>query len=219
MKIILDGGSTHMGKLAYAKELIDIAEDSGADYIKFQLFPATKEQKEAGNVPLKHDMFKELWQYAANKRIGLTASVFSKDDLDFLISFSVPFVKFSHSQSKQGSWIQGCLTSGHQVVVSTDHSGLANLRTHPSLVRLFCVPRYPVDEVLHFEGKFPPFDGFSDHTVGYEQTLQAAARGAEWIEKHITLEYADVTCPDATYGHSLTAKEVKKMVKELREIR
>ena len=219
MKIVLDPGSTHMGKAAYAKELMDIAEDAGADYIKFQLFPNTKEQKDKGNVHLRHDLFKELWAHSQKKgtKCKLTASVFSSDDLDFLVSFDVPFIKFAYSQQEQKSRIEGCLQSGRTVVVSTDDMGLTNLKEHPNLVKLFCSPLYPDRHKIDFEEMFPPFDGFSDHTRGIGQTLEAAAHGAEWIEKHITLEYSDVVCPDRAFA--LTAKQVKRMVKELRAIR
>ena len=35
-KVIAEIGCNHMGKMELAKELIDLAKKSGADYVKFQ---------------------------------------------------------------------------------------------------------------------------------------------------------------------------------------
>ena len=44
------------------------------------------------------------------------------------------------------------------------------------------------------------FQGFSDHTLGYHQTLEAIKNGAEYIEKHITLDHKDINCPDNNFA-------------------
>ena len=38
--IIAEAGVNHNGSIEYAKKLIDIAKDSGSDFIKFQSFKA-----------------------------------------------------------------------------------------------------------------------------------------------------------------------------------
>ena len=40
--IIAEAGVNHNGSIKYAKKLIDIAKDSGADFIKFQSFKEDK---------------------------------------------------------------------------------------------------------------------------------------------------------------------------------
>ena len=38
IKIIAEAGVNHNGKISLAKKLIDVASESGADYIKFQMY-------------------------------------------------------------------------------------------------------------------------------------------------------------------------------------
>ena len=49
--IIAEAGVNHNGDVLLAKELIDVAKDSGADYVKFQIFKSellsTAEAKKA----------------------------------------------------------------------------------------------------------------------------------------------------------------------------
>ena len=40
--IIAEAGVNHNGDLKLAKKLVDLAADSGADYVKFQTFKANK---------------------------------------------------------------------------------------------------------------------------------------------------------------------------------
>jgi N,N'-diacetyllegionaminate synthase len=214
--IVLDPGSTHMGKQAYGMELIDIAEEAGA-LIKFQLFPNAKEYTDSGNVHLKMDLFQSLYNYGKKKGTLITASVFGDKELEYLAGFDVPFVKFSHSKREWLTKIKGCLGFGVKVVVSTDCSSDRLLPRHNNLVKLFCIPEYPHTDFICFDGLFPRFDGFSDHTLGYEQTLNAVKAGANWIEKHITLDYDDVDCPDR--GFALTRKEAVAMCNEIRKVR
>jgi sialic acid synthase SpsE len=55
---------------------------------------------------------------------------------------------------------------------------------------LYCVAKYPTRwEELHFDDvDFTRYAGFSDHTLGVEAALVAAARGARILEKHFTLD-------------------------------
>ena len=57
--------------------------------------------------------------------------------------------------------------------------------------------------------------GYSDHTEGIAVALAAAARGAAIIEKHFTL---DRTLPGPDHRASLEPKELKEMVRGIRQI-
>lgn len=57
--------------------------------------------------------------------------------------------------------------------------------------------------------------GYSDHTLGISVPLAAAARGAEVIEKHFTL---DRTLPGPDHKASLEPNEFEAMVKGIRDI-
>ena len=57
--------------------------------------------------------------------------------------------------------------------------------------------------------------GYSDHTLGIEVPIAAVALGAEVIEKHFTL---DKNLPGPDHESSLEPKELKKMIKAIRNI-
>jgi len=55
--------------------------------------------------------------------------------------------------------------------------------------------------------------GFSDHTVGIEASIIAAASGASVIEKHFSL---DKTLPGPDHVCSLEPDQFKEMVRQIR---
>lgn len=218
---VLEAGSTHMGKKQYVKEIIERSKDAGADCVKFQLFDNISAYTDCGNVYMSDDLFAEAVNIGKANDIGVTASVFSKNRLDFLIGFKVPFIKFAYSKSEYTSMIKGTLDLGHEVVVSRDVMNVWEYfdvtkspkeKTHGKLTILFCIPKYPVYGTLDCDAIMATglFDGFSDHTLGVEQT-KAFAKHSKMIEKHVTLEYSDVTCPDRRFA--INFEQAKKLLK------
>lgn len=205
IKVIIDPGSTHMGKLDYARELIDIAKDLGVYAIKFQLFGP--EFAKGGNIPLPKEWLPELIE-RADQKVIVTASAFDDEHLDFLIRLKVPFIKFAYSQKHKIDWQRKALEMGIKSIVScdvmTDHQVLLGSE------RLYCISEYPVQYQIDFENIFPRFDGFSSHCLGVKQDERAIMAGARMIEKHITLDHADISCPDHFFA--LHPKEMEQLV-------
>jgi len=203
VEIICDPGSTHMGKKAYALELIQIAADAGCNVIKFQLFPDLPLYLDKGNIPVPYGWFDEL--LIAGKRCGIqvTASVFDEDAIELVAKKQVPYIKFAYARQHWLDKIQGLLNIGRKVMVSTDCEKDHLLPKHNNLIKLYCVAEYPVKSLLDFESLFfERFDGFSDHTLGWKQAVRAVKAGAKIIEKHIKLPYEDCDCPDSRFALS-----------------
>lgn len=192
MIIILDPGSTHMGKLEYAIELVDLAVSAGADYIKWQL------GTDKPNVPFNLEWWPFLKDRCGDK-IGMFASFFNTESFDFLMEQKVPYIKFAYSQNHRNILMDRCVKAGQKMIVSCDFM-TKNIPTEA--VRLFCIPEYPVPYQVCFDGIFDRFDGFSDHTVGYRQSFSAMKEGAEYLEKHFTIDHDDVDCPDSRFAMS-----------------
>lgn len=216
MMIVADVGSTHMGKDRYVKEIIERLAEAEVDVVKFQLFDDTEDHRNRGNVYMTPDLFAYAHDTAKRNKIKCTASVFSKVRADELAKYYVPFVKFAYSQ-RESSLIQGFLNIGREVIVTCDVMGYG--RVHESAKKLYTATigghtLYPCDMLIDFEGKFPKFDGFSDHTLKWEQTIRAVAYGAKIIEKHVTLPYNDIRCPDKDFA--LEIGEWKKFVQDIK---
>jgi len=208
-KIILDPGSCHMGKLDYAKELIRLAVDVGADAVNFQLF-----KNLPPNIELPYEWMPELIEYGGNysgNKIEVFASVFNQEAYDFVKMIRIKSIKFAYRKHQTADNI---ITACHDFD-TVYCSGDWNTEIYYETKKLFCIPQYPVPFIIDFENVFPKFDGFSDHTIGYKQTLEAIRQGATIIEKHFTLGNSHyINCPDHSFA--LKPWDLEKMIKAIR---
>lgn len=200
--IAVDPGSTHMGNKKFVTEMVSKARFYGADSIKFQLFPNDEKYTKCGNVYLGEDLFDHAWRVGRKEKIAVTASVFGQKEAEFLSRYPVEYVKFAYSMRNEVSMIKGWLERGTVVVVTTNVIDGAKLPKDKNLIKLFTATsggqtEYPCTSLINFDGLFPErFQGFSDHTLTELQAFHAVRNGAIWVEKHVTLPYNEVDCPD-----------------------
>lgn len=213
-KIIVEIGSCHMGKFEYAIEAIDECIEIGADAVKFQLFPNITQYTSSGNVWLDPQLYLDILDYANDCGMEMSASVFDEKSFEFLLALQPTFIKFSYGKKDETALIYETLSAGIEPIVScdvmTDHQ-VPELAT-----KLYCISEYPVKYQIDFNELFPRFHGFSDHTLGHQQTLQAVASGAKIIEKHMKLNRLDCNCPDSYFA--LSPGEMARMIAEIRRL-
>lgn len=218
MHIAIDPGSTHMGKKKFVKEIIEKCKEAGVDSVKFQLFP-NESRFLNGNVWMSPDLFNYAIQQGKVNKIPVTASVFGKAESEFLATYDVPYVKFSHSMKHEIFMINGWLGLGKQVVVTSDMMSIDRLPEHENLITLWTATvdgktLYPCNFDINFEGIFEKFYGFSDHTLGVRQAINAKKHGARMIEKHAGLKYNDVQCNDKAF--CLDVNDLKDWVRAVK---
>ena len=113
-KIIAEAGVNHNGDLKKAFQLVDIASEAKADFIKFQLFKSknlvTPEAKKAKYQKNKKDKkstqlemlqklefqdndMKKIRDYCIKKKIGFICSAFDMDSIDFIHKLGVKILK------------------------------------------------------------------------------------------------------------------------------
>lgn len=182
--LIGDPGSCHCGNPQYAKELVRVGKECGLDMVKFQLFPNEIKYTSCGNKHLPYEDFVDLVEYG--KRIGITvfASVFCSTAYKTVL-MHCDAIKFSY-KSVMGRWLPQAVQDFTPSVVFV--SGDVMNQPPEFVQRLYCIPEYPVKYRIDFDGIFTRFDGFSDHTLGISQTLEAVRCGARIIEKHYRLD-------------------------------
>lgn len=106
----------------------------------------------------------------------------------------------THGEIVRASYVAGC--------VQTDLNG------HSDLLMLKCTSAYPADASdANLATPMGPVWGVSDHSMGCGVAVAAVARGARYVEKHLTLSRADGG-PDA--GFSMEPNEFAQMVIECR---
>lgn len=201
-------GSTHMGRKEYIEEIIDKCIKVGVDSVKFQLFPNQTKYTMTGNVHLSKELFQHAFEYGHLHGMSVTASVFGENEALFLQRFPVQYVKLAYSMKDNLAIVDYWRKKKIPVVITSDHMTRANLPDDDGIIHLWTATMngetlYPCPFLIDFEGMFKPkgkFDGFSDHTIGMEQARLAITHGAKFIEKHVSLPYADITCPDARFA-------------------
>lgn len=188
-----------------------------------------------------HNLYKEAhtpwdWQpklkkVAKEAEIDLFSSPFDPTAVDFLERMGVPAYKVSSFEIVDIPLIQKIARTGKPVILST---GLANLREIAEAVKaareagakqlalLKCTSGYPakpsdmnLSAIPHLAKTFHCPAGLSDHTLGTEVALAAAALGACIVEKHLISSRAKGG-PDA--GFSLEPQEFAAMVKGIRTV-
>ncbi len=196
MRWICELGSCHQGKLDPIKQAIDTCALYGMS-LKVQLFGKTSEAAKK-NVWLDPKLFEKALVYAVENKVDFSASVFSEADLKFLLSCPVDWVKVPYSHRFDTKWITKIACANKEPIVSTDVMHESSLLF--DVTKLYCLPYYPVPFIADFEGLFPRFNGFSDHTMGLHQTQTAVNFGAKIIEKHVRLGSPAEVCPDAQFA-------------------
>ena len=118
--IIAEAGVNHNGDIELAKDLIDVAARSGADYVKFQTFKAESlvirsapkaayqnanlnnkdsQYQMLKGLELTEDMHKELIAHAKLKEINFLSTAFDVKSLIFLNSLELELAKIPSGSS------------------------------------------------------------------------------------------------------------------------
>ncbi len=166
--IIAEAGSNHNGKLEQAKKLIDVAAESGADAVKFQLFTAknlyvgaagsANYLKNGQNI---YDIIKrmempvewldELSSYSDKRGLIFTASVFDERMADALDEY-VPVFKIASYELNHLPLIRYVSAKGKPMIMSTAASTMeeiedaveaAQSQGNKDICLMQCVAAYP----------------------------------------------------------------------------
>jgi N,N'-diacetyllegionaminate synthase len=144
--IIAEAGVNHNGSVDLAKQLIDIAANSGADAVKFQTFKSenllvkdtekTQYQKETTDasesqfdmikkLELDEEKHKELIAYCQYKNIMFLSTPFDHDSIDLLSNLGLKIFKIPSGEITNLPYLRHIGSLGKQIVMST---GMSNLK-------------------------------------------------------------------------------------------
>jgi len=209
-RIIAEIGSTHDGKLANCMKAIGCAAEAGVQDVKFQLLE--KEHAKNGNVSICPSWLPELVKYGRSSDVNVFASAWSLQSIVALADSGATSIKFAYSARLEQGLIDTAQTHFKEVIVSSD----VMTGPLPGVINLFCIPQYPVYFKVDFAEIFNAgFDGFSDHTLGINQTIDAIRAGARIIEKHVC-QCPGSKCPDARFA--ISWDQVKLLKREAESI-
>ena len=143
--IIAEAGVNHNGSIELAKQLIDVASNSGADAVKFQTFKAENlvskntqkaeyQKKTTDILESQFDMIKkleldvnthkELMAYCQEKNIMFLSTPFDHDSIDFLNELGLKIFKIPSGDITNFPYLKRVGALGKQVILSTGMSTL-----------------------------------------------------------------------------------------------
>ena len=167
--VIAEVGINHNGDMSVAKQLIDMAVDTGCDAVKFQkrtidlvytaeVLDASREspwgntqrdQKQGLEFTL--EQYQEIDRYCRDNGILWSASAWDIPSLEFLDGFSPPFHKIASAMLTYRSFVEAVASKGRLTLVST---GMATIKIIDEVVEIFKSAGTPF-VLLHTVSTYP----------------------------------------------------------------
>lgn len=216
--LIAEIGSAHEGDFDVALQMVREAARSGADAVKFQTYRARElvraDLPALGHVAAKYrfqyerfealefseKQYKELHALCGELGIHFLSTPFDEASADMLAPL-VPAFKVASGDVTHHRLLERLASYDKPVFLSTGMADAEEIRAALAIlgkertVLLHCVSLYPTPDrdanllsIPWLRETFGVAAGYSDHTVGIEACVGAAALGACVIEKHFTLD-------------------------------
>ncbi|MHA1729863.1 MAG: N-acetylneuraminate synthase [Promethearchaeota archaeon] len=176
--------------------------------------------------------FLELKNYCDKKKIIFLSTPFDLMSVQWLEELNVPAYKIGSGDMDNFPLLRVICEKKKPILLSTGMATLEEVKETvkflednniTDLVIFQCTTNYPasyeeinLNVIDTFKKEFPNYlIGFSDHSLGIEASIGAAAKGVKVIEKHFTLDKS-MKGPD--HDASLDPHELKQWVKSIRLI-
>ncbi|WP_352418294.1 N-acetylneuraminate synthase [Proteiniborus sp.] len=180
---------------------------------------------------LDYGRHRELIDYCHSKNIVFLSSPFDIESVELLNKLGLETFKIPSGEITNLPYLKKIGSLKKKVILSTGMSTLGDIEGALEILRssgtteitvLHCNTEYPTPmedvnllAMKTIKDAFKVEVGYSDHTLGIEVPIAAAALGATVIEKHFTL---DKTMEGPDHKASLEPEELRKMVRCIRNI-
>jgi sialic acid synthase SpsE len=215
---IAEVNSSHFGDIETAKKMVQSAQESGADCVKFQswssetLYSKTFYEKNPiakrfiKKFSFSEDDIKNLSKFCNTIDIDFASTPYSEDETTFLLDkCKVPFIKIASMEINNHSYLEFIAKTNSAIILSTGMSTYDEIYQAVKVIQstgnknlcvLHCVSVYPaspesinLNNIIELRESLKNVPvGFSDHTIGIEVPIGAVALGSSVIEKHFTLD-------------------------------
>ncbi len=172
----------------------------------------------------------KLKNYSKKKKINFLVTPFDNESLDLIIKMKLDYIKISSGDINNYPLLKKIGKQNKKLFLSTGMSNnkeiknalkilITNGTRRENIVIFHCTSSYPtpyeeanLNVINTFKKTYSHKIGFSDHTQSTDTPCYAALLGAEFIEKHITINNND-NGPD--HEASLNIKDFTKMMKKI----
>tara|TARA_Y100001958_G_C21155799_1_gene490871 strand:- start:272 stop:1123 length:852 start_codon:yes stop_codon:yes gene_type:complete len=220
--IIGEIGINHNGSIKLAKQLIDLAKESGFDAVKFQKrnpdisTPEIQKNKMRATPWGEMSYLKYKWKiefgkkefdiinnYCKKKNIIWFASAWDLESQRFLSKYKLKYNKIASAMLTNLKLLNSVAKEKKLTFISTGMSTLKDISVAIKIfkkykckfVLMHCVSTYPcpIDQlnlktIVTLRNKFKCEVGYSGHEAEVSPSLFAYFLGANYIERHITLD-------------------------------
>lgn len=238
--VIAEAGVAHFGNYDKAFQLVDMAVESKADAVKFQIFDVdemiARESQEwrdrLSSRALKREHFADLKRYCEERGIIFFATAHDVVSFEYLASLRPAVFKIGSGELGNWRYLRMIAEQGRPVIFSTGMYTMADVDAavremvstgNRDIAILQCTTRYPTPpnavnlRVMDaYRERFGGVVGYSDHTAGFHIPLAAVARGASVIEKHISIDFDVPNAQD--WKVSCGPQDLARFIRELREV-
>lgn len=178
-QIVAEAGVNHNGDLALARQLIDAAADTGADWIKFQTFAAerlvtptaakadyqnrTTDAAESQlemlqRLELTPKMHDDLVAYSRERKIGFLSTGFDIESLNYLRDLGLETFKIPSGEITNLPYLRSVGSFSGRILLSTGMANLGEIEAALGVLEDSGTPRERIT-VLHCTTEYPaPLD-------------------------------------------------------------
>lgn len=218
IQIIAEIGINHNGSIDMCKELIQVAKNAGCNYVKIQKrnpnVCVPEHQKEImretpwgrmSYLEYKHRMeftkeqIQELVDYASGIGIQFFASVWDKDSVDVMACYTrigkIPSACITdlelcrYARGKFDTLLVSTGMSTEEEIEQCVDVCNPDVIFHTNSTYPCPVEELNLQYITWLKQKYPTKEiGYSGHEYGLVTTFSAVTLGAQWIERHITMD-------------------------------
>jgi N-acetylneuraminate synthase len=178
-------------------------------------------------IEFDHEEYGELFDYCRKKKIKMFASVWDKDSVDFMKNYTdimkVPSALINdielieYTRKNSSTFMISTGMSTEEEVENAVGFGIPDIIFHTNSSYPSPIDDLNLGYITWLREKYYPVHaiGYSGHEFGLTTTYAAVVMGAEWIERHITL---DRTMWGSDQMASIEPTGMIKLVKGIRDI-
>jgi len=217
----------------FTAEAIITKDAEKAEYQKDTTGDKESQFEMVKKLELDIDAHKSLIKHAKKHKIDFLSSPFDIQSIETLHSLGLETFKIPSGEITNLPYLRKLAGLNAKYIIST---GMCNMNEIVECVKIFTNAGCDLSNIalLHVNTQYPtPYEdvnlkamltigetigvrfGYSDHTLGIEIPIAAAALGAHVLEKHFTL---DKTMEGPDHKSSLEPNELKAMVQAVRHI-
>ena len=229
-RLIDEARSAGCDAVKFQKRTVDVVYDAATLQSPRESPWGTTQREQKEGLEFGQDEYEQIADHCASAGIAWTASAWDLQSLQFIEEFNPPFHKVASAMVTNLDFVNAVAELGRPTLVST---GMCDLQDVDKVVEIFesyatplglfhTVSTYPSAETeLNLEmiptlkRRYGVATGYSGHEASVSPSVVAAALGAQFIERHITL---DRSMYGSDQSASLEPGGLRQLVSTLRKL-